>query len=91
MEICKTIMLTCGMYDRSGRFAVKVGLPTKSGVGGGLVSVADNHVGIGIYGPALDDKGNCVAGGPILEYLSRELQIHLFQKNTYVDRMMEQR
>lgn len=91
MEICKTIMLTCGMYDRSGRFAVKVGLPTKSGVGGGLVSVADNHVGIGIYGPALDDKGNCVAGGPILEYLSRELQIHLFQKNTCVDRMMEQR
>ena len=55
------------------------------------MSVADNHVGIGIYGPALDNKGNCVAGGPILEYLSRELQIHLFQKNTCVDRMMEQR
>lgn len=91
MEICKTIMLTCGMYDRSGRFAVQVGLPTKSGVGGGLVSVADNHLGIGIYGPALDDKGNCVAGGPILEYLSRELEIHLFQKDTCVDRMMEQR
>ena len=58
VEIVKTIMLTCGMYDGSGEFAVRVGIPTKSGVGGGLLSVADNRMGIGVYGPALDAKGN---------------------------------
>lgn len=87
-EIVKTIMLTCGMYDRSGRFAVNVGVPTKSGVGGGLVSVADDHAGIGIYGPALDDKGNCIAGPPALEYLSKELQLHLFRKDSLLDRLL---
>lgn len=79
-EIVKTIMLTCGMYDGSGEFAVRVGIPTKSGVGGGLLSVADNQMGIGVYGPALDEKGNCIAGRPLLEYLSRELNLHIFAR-----------
>lgn len=90
-EIVKTIMLTCGMYDRSGRFAVDVGIPTKSGVGGGLVSVADGLAGIGIYGPALDDKGNCIAGPPALKYLSQELQLHLFRKDSLLDRLIKLR
>lgn len=90
-EIVKTIMLTCGMYDRSGRFAVDVGIPTKSGVGGGLVSVADDLAGIGIYGPALDDKGNCIAGPPALKYLSTELQLHLFRRDSLLDKLIKLR
>ena len=76
-QIVKTIMLTCGMYDGSGEFAVRVGIPTKSGVGGGLLSVVDKKMGIGIYGPSLDEKGNCIAGRPLLEYLSDELDLHI--------------
>ena len=66
------------MYDGSGEFAVHVGIPTKSGVGGGLLSVVDKQMGIGIYGPSLDEKGNCIAGRPLLEYLSSELNLHMF-------------
>lgn len=76
-QIVKTIMLTCGMYDGSGEFAVRVGIPTKSGVGGGLLSVVDKKMGIGIYGPSLDEKGNCIAGRPLLEYLSDQLDLHI--------------
>ncbi len=77
-SIVKTIMLTCGMYDGSGEFAVNVGIPTKSGVGGGLLSVVDKQLGIGIYGPALDAKGNSIAGKVMLKYLADELELHLF-------------
>lgn len=73
-----SIMLTCGMYDGSGRFAVEVGIPTKSGVGGGLLAAVHGRAGIGIYGPALDSKGNCIAGSAMLKYLSHELGLHLF-------------
>ena len=78
VRVVKTIMLTCGMYDGSGQFAVEVGLPTKSGVGGGLLSVVDKYLGIGIYGPSLDKKGNCIAGGAMLRRLSSEFGLHIF-------------
>ena len=74
-----SIMLTCGMYDGSGRFAVEVGVPTKSGVGGGLMAAVYGRAGIGIYGPSLDEKGNCIAGCTIMEHLSRRLNLHIFQ------------
>ncbi len=80
VKTVKTIMLTCGMYDGSGEFAVRVGIPSKSGVGGGLLSVVDQEMGIGIFGPALDAKGNSVAGEYVLEYLSRSLHLHIFDK-----------
>ncbi len=74
----KTLMLTCGMYDGSGEFAVRVGLPCKSGVGGGLMACVENRMGIGTYAPALDGKGNSVGGCRALEYLSREMHLHIF-------------
>ena len=79
VQTVKTIMLTCGMYDGSGQFAVEVGIPTKSGVGGGLLSVADKRMGIGVFGPALDEKGNCVGGKVMLKYLADKMELHLFQ------------
>lgn len=78
VRIVKTIMLTCGMYDGSGEFAVRVGMPSKSGVGGGIISVVDGYAGIGIYGPSLDEKGNSIAGIAMLEYISKQMDFHMF-------------
>ena len=74
----KSLMFTCGMYDRSGEFAVRVGIPCKSGVGGGIMASVENQMGIGTYGPALDEKGSSIGGGHALEYLSREMHFHIF-------------
>ena len=81
-SISKIITLIL-VFEKIGYDAVfsKVGIPTKSGVGGGLLSVADNRMGIGIFGPALDKKGNSAAGQVILEFLSTELDLHLFGRD----------
>lgn len=78
VRVVKTIMLTCGMYDGSGEFAVQVGMPSKSGVGGGIVSLVDKRMGVGIYGPSLDEKGNSIAGRYMLKYVSDALHLHMF-------------
>ena len=77
-RIVKTLMLTCGMYDGSGTFAIMVGIPSKSGVGGGVLSVSDKRAGIGVFGPALDEKGNSIAGITLLREISNELRLNLF-------------
>ena len=77
-QTVKAIMFTCGMYDGSGTFAVEVGIPTKSGVGGGLLSVVDGKMGIGVYGPSLDENGNSIAGITALKFLSKDLGLHMF-------------
>ena len=77
-RIVKTLMLTCGMYDGSGTFAIRVGIPTKSGVGGGLLSVSDKRAGIGVFGPALDAQGNSIAGCKLLREISNVLRLNLF-------------
>lgn len=72
-----SVMLTCGLYDSSGEWAYRVGLPAKSGVGGGIIAVAPSTLGIGTFSPLLDAKGNSVRGIKVCEDLSRDFGLHL--------------
>nr|WP_315463343.1 glutaminase A [uncultured Rhodoferax sp.] len=73
-----SVMFSCGMYDYSGSWICDVGVPAKSGVGGGVVGVVNRQLGVGTFAPRLDAKGNSVQGVYALSTLANELGLHAF-------------
>lgn len=71
-------MAICGLYDGAGEFALRVGIPAKSGVSGGIMAAVPGRMGIGIYSPPLDKKGNSLLGLKAIEMLSKRLDLSIY-------------
>jgi glutaminase len=75
------VMITAGMYETSGDWLYDIGLPGKSGIGGGIVAVSPGKGGFGTFGPRLDSAGNSVKGQLAAKFLSQRLGMDLFVSN----------
>ncbi|MBC7906040.1 MAG: glutaminase A [Rhodospirillaceae bacterium] len=73
-----SVMNSCGMYDYSGEWAYRIGLPAKSGVGGGIIAVLPGRLGIGVFSPLLDERGNSSRGIKVCEDLSQRFGLNVF-------------
>jgi glutaminase len=78
-------MSTAGLYETSGDWLYEVGLPGKSGIGGGIVTVSPGKGGLGTFAPPLDAAGNSVKGGLVARFLSRQLGLDLFLSRPFHD------
>ena len=72
------VMLTCGVYDEAGDYAYRVGLPAKSGVGGGVVAVMPGNFTAAVWSPGLSENGNPLAGTMALELLTTKTAMSIF-------------
>ncbi|NLS12888.1 glutaminase B [Vibrio sp. SM6] len=72
------LLATCGLYDGAGEFAYRVGMPGKSGVGGGIIAVVPGEMTVAVWSPELDSSGNSLAGTAALELLSNQLGRSIF-------------
>lgn len=73
-----SVMQTCGFYDEAGEFSYRVGLPGKSGVGGGIVAVHPQHYSVAVWSPMLNQKGNSALGMKVLERLTTLTGLSIF-------------
>jgi glutaminase len=81
VKICHStlaVMTTAGLYETSGEWLYEIGLPGKSGIGGGIVTVSPGKGGLGTFAPPLDGAGNSVKGQLVARFLSRRLGLDLF-------------
>ena len=78
VESVLSVMASCGMYDYAGEWLYRIGMPAKSGVAGGVIAVLPGQLGIGVFSPPLDARGNSVRGIRVCDALSRSLDLHLF-------------
>jgi len=73
-----TVMFTCGLYDYAGEWAYHVGLPAKSGVGGGIIAIIPGQGAITVFSPRLDEAGNSIKAQEVISYVAAKMNLNLY-------------